>query len=106
MVLKSILRVERRFFGSFDKIRYSEFLYLDEIFQDEQADIAGLFGVKLCRENIFKLNRRRDFFAVSGRSRDYTFIVGTCVVAVHEIKIRIIFYPLKQITHYALRITN
>ena len=81
-------------------------LQFDEIFKDLQANIAGLFGVELRCENIFKLNRRSDFFAVSGCRGDYFFIIGRGVVAVHEIKIRIIFYSFEQITHYALRITN
>ncbi len=76
----------------FDKLaeRFLAFvlLQLNEIFQDVQADIAGFFGVELRCENIFKLNRRSDFFAVSGRRRDNFFVVGRGVIAVHEIKIR------------------
>ena len=77
----------------FDKLaeRFLAFvlLQLDEIFQDVQADIAGLFGVELSCENIFKLNRCSDFFAVSGRRRDNFFVFGRGVVAVHEIKVRL-----------------
>ena len=53
-----------------------------------QADIAGLFGVKLRRENIFKLKGGGDLFAVVGRRRDDFFVVGHRVIAVDEIKIR------------------
>ena len=64
-------------------------LSVEEIFQNAQANVAGLFGVKLCRENIFSFNSRGNFFAVICRCRDNFFVVGGSVVAVHEIKIRL-----------------
>ena len=61
---------------------------VEEVFKDLQADIAGLFWVKLSSEDIFKLNSRRDNFAVNGGRRNYIFIVGVGVIAVHEVIIR------------------
>ena len=64
-------------------------LSVEEVFKDVQADIAGLFRVKLRGENISMFNGGGDFFAVSGGRGDNILVVGAGVIAVHEIKIRL-----------------
>lgn len=61
---------------------------VEEVFKDLQADIAGFFWVKLSGEDIFKLDSRRDNFAVSSRRRNDIFIVGYGVIAVDKVIIR------------------
>ena len=71
-------------------------LNVEEVFKDVQADIAGLFRVKLRRENISVLNGGGDLFAVSGGRGDNILVDGAGVVAVHEIKIRLAAQASKE----------
>ena len=71
-------------------------LSVEEVFKDVQADIAGLFRVKLRGENISVLNGGGDIFAVSGGRGDNVLVGGAGVIAVHEIKIRLAAQARKE----------
>lgn len=71
-------------------------LSVEEVFEDVQTDIAGLFRVKLRSENIPVLNGGSDRFAVSGGRGDNILVDGAGVIAVHEIKIRLAAQARKE----------